>query len=100
MKITIYPNKEELRGAVEKYLKSNHYEYFYQFSETQWTGMYNKNIHKKVGAFSSILKFLISKMLIFSLKVIEERTIVKGSSRIKNQRYNIYGIRGKKPTAN
>ena len=51
MRVTIYPTKEELRGAVEKYLESNHREYINQFTETQWSGIYNKNIHKNVGTF-------------------------------------------------
>ena len=49
--ITIYPSKEELRGAVEAYLSENHPEFFNKFTESRWTAFYNANFHKNVGFF-------------------------------------------------
>ena len=49
--MSIYPSKEELRGATEAYLKENHVEFFDSFSEICWTSYYNDNIHKNVSSF-------------------------------------------------
>ena len=57
----MYPLKEELRGAVEAYLETNHSEFYQKFSEHQWTSFYNKKFHPNVN-FSFIL---INKILIF-----------------------------------
>jgi hypothetical protein len=49
--MSIYPSKEELRGATEAYLKENHGEFFNSFSEIHWTSYYNDNIHKNIRFF-------------------------------------------------
>jgi hypothetical protein len=51
IKIAIYPSNEELSGCVEKYLKSNHPEFYDNFSEIKWTAFYNKNLQKSVSRF-------------------------------------------------
>ena len=51
IKMTMYPSNDELRGAVEVYLQSNHEEFFNKYSEHQWTAFYNKKIHKNVSSF-------------------------------------------------
>lgn len=48
---SIYPSKEEMRGAVEAYLTKNHHEFFNKFSEISWTAYYNEHIRKQVGSF-------------------------------------------------
>jgi hypothetical protein len=49
LKVTMYPTKEELRGAVESYLTKNHPDFYGQFSETRWTAYFNK-IQKHVSS--------------------------------------------------
>ena len=51
IKISIYPEKDELRGAVEAYLSENHSEFYNRFTEAQWTAFYNANFHKHVRFF-------------------------------------------------
>jgi hypothetical protein len=53
----MYPTKEELRGAVEAYLKENHSEFYQKFSEHRWTSFYNKKFHQHVNSFF-MFKFL------------------------------------------
>jgi hypothetical protein len=45
----IYADKDELRAAVEAYLKGNHVEYFNSFDRTGWLAFYEKNISKEVS---------------------------------------------------
>jgi hypothetical protein len=45
----IYADKDELRAAVEAYLKGNHVEYFTSFDRTSWLSFYEKNISKEVS---------------------------------------------------
>ena len=54
VKISIYPSKEESRGAAESYLKSNHAEFFHKFTETRWTSYYNAHMCRPVSSFFSI----------------------------------------------
>jgi hypothetical protein len=60
MSISIYPTKEELRGAVESYLEMNHTEFYQEFTEHQWTPFYNKRIHQIVRSFFLFINFLIN----------------------------------------
>ena len=38
----IYADKDELRAAVEAYLKGNHVEYYNSFDRTGWLAFYEK----------------------------------------------------------
>lgn len=49
MKSSIYPLKEELRGATEAYLLENHAEFYEKFTESRWTSYYNSNFHIRVS---------------------------------------------------
>jgi hypothetical protein len=51
IKLTMYPAKEELRGAVEGYLAKNNLEFYNRFNEESWLAFYNTNIHKNVSFF-------------------------------------------------
>lgn len=51
IKLSIYPAKKEMCGAVEAYLKKNNLEFLNKFSEERWTAFYNANIHKHVSFF-------------------------------------------------
>lgn len=58
IKISIYPTKEESRGAVEGYLSIRHPQFLNKFSDEDWAAYYNANIHKHVSSFLVIyLKF-------------------------------------------
>jgi hypothetical protein len=48
MKSEIYPTKDCSRVATEVYLEHHHIDFYSKFSEAQWTGFYNTNIHPKV----------------------------------------------------
>ncbi|RIA97976.1 hypothetical protein C1645_731978 [Glomus cerebriforme] len=58
IKLSIYPSKEELRGATEAYLKENHIEFFSSFSKIYWTSFYNDNIYKNIKILTFFLKLL------------------------------------------
>ena len=45
----VYAEKDELRVAVEAYLKGNHAEYFAGFDRTSWLPFYEKNISSEVS---------------------------------------------------
>lgn len=51
IKLTMYPAKEELRGAVEGYLAKNNPEFYNEFNEANWLAFYNLNIHRNVSFF-------------------------------------------------
>ena len=42
-------DKNELRVAVEAYLKGNHMEYYASFDRTSWLPFYEKNISSEVS---------------------------------------------------
>jgi hypothetical protein len=48
MRVTIYPSKDELRGAMEAYLIENHQEFY---TEARWTSYYNTNFKLRVSFF-------------------------------------------------
>ena len=54
MKVSIYPSKDKLHGAVEAYLSENHSEFFNKFTEARWMVFYNANFHKNVSFFDNI----------------------------------------------
>jgi hypothetical protein len=45
----VYADKDELRVAVEAYLKGNHAEYFSSFDRTSWPPFYEKNMSSEVS---------------------------------------------------
>jgi len=45
----VYVDKDELRVAVEAYLKGNHAEYFSSFDRTSWLPFYEKNMSSEVS---------------------------------------------------
>jgi hypothetical protein len=45
----VYADKDELRVAVEAYLKGNHAEYFSSFDRTSWPSFYEKNMSSEVS---------------------------------------------------
>lgn len=49
MKVSIYPTKEELRGALEAYLIENHAEFYESFTEVHWSAYYNENFYIRVS---------------------------------------------------
>lgn len=49
IKVSLYPSKEDSRGATEAYLAENHPEFYKQFKETRWTTLYNNNIQHHVS---------------------------------------------------
>ncbi len=49
MNISIYPTKDELRGATEAYLIENHQEFYEKFTEAKWTAYYNSNFQLRVS---------------------------------------------------
>jgi hypothetical protein len=51
IKISIYPAKEELRGATEGYLAKNNLEFYNRFNEESWIAFFNTNIRQKVSFF-------------------------------------------------
>jgi hypothetical protein len=51
MRVTIYPSKDELRGAMEAYLIENHQEFYKSFTEARWTSYYNTNFKLRVSFF-------------------------------------------------
>lgn len=51
MKVTIYPSRDELRGATEAYLTNNHPEFYKSFAEARWTSYYNTNFKLRVSFF-------------------------------------------------
>lgn len=50
-KLSMYPAKEELRGAVEGYLVKNNQGFYNKFNEETWIAFYNTNLRKKVSFF-------------------------------------------------
>ena len=55
MNISIYPTKDELRGATEAYLIENHQEFYEKFTEAKWTAYYNSNFQLRVSCLSENL---------------------------------------------
>jgi len=45
----VYADKDELKAAVEAYLKGNHVEYYSAFDRTTWLPFYEKNISSDVS---------------------------------------------------
>lgn len=45
----VYADKDELRVAVEAYLKGNHADYYGSFDRMSWLPFYEKNISSEVS---------------------------------------------------
>lgn len=58
MKLSIYPTKDEFRGAAEAYLKESHPEFINNLSEIRWTSYYDANIYPNVS-------FCIENLLLY-----------------------------------
>lgn len=61
MKDTIYPSKDDFRGATEAYLIETHPEFYKKFTESSWEVYFNKeNIHFRVSfVFENFYKFIL-----------------------------------------
>jgi hypothetical protein len=89
--MSIYPSKEELRGATEAYLRANHIEFFDSFAEIRWTSYYNDNIHKNVSSF--LLNLYINKNINILSKVVEASSILARIIGNQNKRISIHNLR-------
>ena len=93
----VYAEKDELKVAIEAYLKGNHEEYFKTFDRTSWLPFYKKNISSEVSILSIFLSICTSlrvkhsKNLLF--KIMKQFRSVRGAlaAKVRESLFNFFG---------